>query len=82
MIILPHSISAFKIREHGLQTRETLRIFDTRPQCDGGSGSFGSVRINECYAVLLVFLYGLIASTVVMVCELFWKYKNYVVKFD
>lgn len=69
-------LSVFKIREHGIQTRETLKIYDSRPKCDSNAGSFGSVRLSECYAVLLVLLYGMGTSVVLALCEILWKHKN------
>lgn len=69
-------LSAFKIREHGLQARETKRIYDSKPQCDSSGSSFGSVRIQDCYAVLLIFLYGLIACILIVFCEMLWNSKE------
>lgn len=72
--------SVFKIREHGLQMRETLKIYDSRPTCDSGGSTFGSVRLSECYAVLLVFFYGAVASVIIVLCEFLWKHKNNALK--
>lgn len=72
--------SVFKIREHGIQMRENLKIYDTRPKCDSIGSSFVSVRLNDCYAVVLAFAYGVIASISIMICEIIWKNKGKIIR--
>lgn len=65
-----------KIREHGIQTRERLRIHRMRPKCEFSDGkNFGSVRISDIYAAILMFAYGLIITFLIFCGELFMKSK-------
>lgn len=66
--------SMMKIREHGLQAREAQRMVTKRPQCQSG-GSFGSVRLSDCYAAGLIFVYGLLISICVFGIEKLIKFK-------
>lgn len=61
--------SAFKIREHGLQQRLNQKIYRKRPVCEGHEQNFGSVRIIDCYAALLVLAYGYIISILLLILE-------------
>lgn len=68
--------SIMKIREHGVQTRERLRIQRMRPKCEFNDGkNFGSVRLIDCYAAILMFAYGLIVSFLIFCGEVFMKSK-------
>lgn len=62
--------SVFKIREHGIQARENLKIYAKRPQCSASGSSFGSVRFTECSPIVLVLVYGFAASIILLVLEL------------
>lgn len=73
-VTLPLSI--MKIREHGVQTRERARIYRTRPKCEFSDGkNFGSVRVIDCYAAVLMFAYGLLLSFFIFCCEVFMRSK-------
>lgn len=61
--------SIMKIREHGIQTRERLRFFKLRPKCDSDGKSFGSVRLMDCYAALLILVYGYLAALIMFCLE-------------
>lgn len=61
--------SLFKMREHGIQKREMKKIYADRPTCDSQRSNYGSVRMKDCYAVALIFLYGIAASAAVLVFE-------------
>lgn len=63
------NFSLFKIREHGIQSRVVSKIYHKRPVCNAHGQSFDSVRLIDCYAALLVLLYGFLASFVVMIGE-------------
>lgn len=56
-----------KLREHGIQDRERLRLYRIRPNCDPVGKNFGSVRLNDCYAAILILGYGFFGS-VMMLC--------------
>lgn len=69
--------SAFKIREHGIQTRESLKIYAKRPQCTARGSSFGSVRFTECSPVVFLLAYGFAASFILLIIELLLnRYSN------
>lgn len=61
--------SLFKLREYGIQKRETKKIYSDRPSCDSERSNYGSVRMKDCYAVGFIFLYGIFASIVVLIFE-------------
>lgn len=61
--------STFKLREHGIQERQNLKIYRKRPLCDNHGQNFGSVRLIDCYAALLVLAYGFITSLLLFACE-------------
>lgn len=60
-----------KIREHGIQTREMLRVYKMRPKCDSDGKNFGSVRLIDCYAALYLMAYGFLASFLIFCVEKF-----------
>lgn len=62
-----------KIREHGIQSREHLRMETEKPKCQAVGKSFGSVRLIDCFSAVLIFVYGLIASILVLGMETFVK---------
>lgn len=64
-----------KIREHGIQSRERSRIYKMRPKCDSDGKNFGSVRLIDCYAALLILVYGFLISLLVFGVEKFFKSK-------
>lgn len=58
-----------KIREHGIQIRERSRVYTKRPTCDSNGKNFGSVRLMDCYAAVLIFAYGCVASFLIFCIE-------------
>lgn len=68
--------SIMKIREHGIQTRERLRFFKLRPRCDSDGKSFGSVRLMDCYAALLILVYGYLAAFIMFCLEKSVEFKQ------
>lgn len=64
-----------KIREHGIQSRERLRIYKMRPKCDSEGKNFGSVRLIDCYAALLILVYGFFISLFTFCVEKMLKSK-------
>lgn len=57
-----------KIREHGIQARERGRIYSSKPTCASGQ-NFGSVRLIDCYASLLILGCGFIISAIIYCIE-------------
>lgn len=64
-----------KIREHGIQSRERSRIYKSRPKCDSDGKNFGSVRLIDCYAAILILVYGFFAALLIFFVEIFTKAK-------
>lgn len=64
-----------KIREHGIQSRERARVYRSKPKCTSDGKNFGSVRLIDCYAAILIFVYGFFAALFVFGAEMFMKYK-------
>lgn len=64
-----------KIREHGIQSRERLRIYKMRPKCDSDGKNFGSVRVIDCYAAFLILVYGFLISLFIFCVEKMLKSK-------
>lgn len=62
-----------KIREHGIQLRQKSRFYTNRPKCDSDGKSFGSVRLIDCYAALLILVYGFLISFLIFCAEKFLK---------
>lgn len=62
--------SALKIREHGIQLRERARAMISKPKCDSDGKNFGSVRLIDCYAALMVLVYGFGAAMLTFGAEL------------
>lgn len=58
-----------KLREHGIQDRERLRLYKSRPTCDPVGKNFGSVRLKDCIAAFLIFGYGLLGSFIMLCIE-------------
>lgn len=75
MFIFIYRYSLYKFREHGIQTRERSKFYAEKPVCSSSSQNFGSVRIIDCYAALLVFCYGIAASISMLFVEHLFKRK-------
>lgn len=58
-----------KIREHGIQLRERGRIYTNKPKCSATGQNFGSVRLIDCYASLLILACGFIISVIIFCIE-------------
>lgn len=71
-----HTNSTFKIHEHGIQQRELNRIYSKHPKCNSNGQSFGSVRLIDCYAAILVLCYGFLFSFVTLLLEMLLKYRE------
>lgn len=68
--------SVFKIREHGIQARENKRIYSQKPVCDSRDKNFGSVRLTDCYAAILILIYGFALSFGIFLIEKLMKYRK------
>lgn len=61
--------SLFKIREHGIQSREIRKYFRNRPICSSQGQNYDSVRLIDCYAALLILAYGCALSLMLLLAE-------------
>lgn len=68
--------SLFRVREYGIQARENKKIYRKRPICDAQGKTFDSVRLIDCYAALLMLLYGFSASLLIMGLEIVAKWQK------
>ncbi|KAJ9593926.1 hypothetical protein L9F63_014640 [Diploptera punctata] len=57
------------LREIGFMKREYARWYDPKPKCSDNSQAFVSVRLQDFYPALLMFLYGVILSLVFFFLE-------------
>ncbi|PSN34655.1 Ionotropic receptor 75b [Blattella germanica] len=57
------------LKEAGIIDREYKMWLTQKPACQGGVEGFASVRIKDFYPALLVWIYGLIFSTALLVLE-------------
>lgn len=62
--------SVLRIREHGIQLRERARVTISKPKCNSDGKNFGSVRLIDCYAALMVLVYGFLASLIFFGAEI------------
>jgi hypothetical protein len=53
--------------------REYKHWLPQKPQCSGNAGGFTSVRLQDIFPALLVFLYGIALAAVTLVLELLHK---------
>lgn len=68
-VILMILSSLMRIREVGLQSRETNRIYTKKPICEGHGKNFGSVRLTDCIFVVLILVYGIVVSLFAFLLE-------------
>lgn len=59
----------FRLREHGIQSREVDRIYTKRPKCLSHGQSFESVRLIDCQIVLTILAYGFVFSFIIFIIE-------------
>lgn len=67
-----------RIHEHGLQRKEHLRLFMTKPKCLGGGGNFESASLIDTGPAILILLWGMVITLVVFVCELILAHSNFI----
>lgn len=65
--------SLFKLREHGLQSISRLRRSTKKPICNSHVTRFESVRIVDCFAVIVMIFYGIAAALFLLCIELILK---------
>lgn len=68
-----HSFSLFKLHERGIQSLIFSQRGKRRPTCNSHAPRFESVRLVDCYAVALVFCYGIAASLILLFVEIILK---------
>lgn len=69
--------SLFRIREHGLQSREVSKIYTKRPKCSSHGQNFGSVRFTDCMFAAIVLGYGFLLSFIMLLVEKCLSWKKY-----
>ncbi|GBP33615.1 hypothetical protein EVAR_32113_1 [Eumeta japonica] len=62
-------IGLHRIKEHGLDTREYLKIYAEKPKCLGSGGSFVNVSVMDCYPAFLMLIYGYTVAFSLLVME-------------
>lgn len=62
--------SLFKLREHGFQSISRLRRSTKKPICNSNVNRFESVRIVDCFAVIVMIFYGISAALILLCVEL------------
>lgn len=71
LLYLPFSL--FKSREHGLQSILDSRRLSSKPTCDSQAAIFESVRIGDCYAIVLVYCWGIGGALIILFVEFICK---------
>lgn len=65
-----------RINEHGIQQRENLRYYTTKPKCLGGGGNFVSASLIDTYPAIMLLMWGTVIALVVFICEqIFARFK-------
>lgn len=67
--------SLFKIREHGIQSREIAKMYKKKPICTDGGTSFQSVRFIDCSMLVQFLGTGLAAAITVFAVEMLWHHR-------
>lgn len=65
--------SAYRILEHGIQSREKARVIISKPKCNADGKNFDSVRLIDCYAAFMVLVYGIAISILLFGTEILTK---------
>nr|AXY83433.1 putative ionotropic receptor 2 [Conopomorpha sinensis] len=60
-------------REVGLMDRSARRWFAKKPRCEQGSSSFVTVGLTDCLPAVQVLAYGMLASILVLIGEIFTR---------
>ncbi|XP_069698811.1 uncharacterized protein [Periplaneta americana] len=63
-------VSYRKLHERGLQVRENLRFYHTKPGCTHRGSSFVSVGVRDCYPALLLLLCGTLLAAILLAAEI------------
>lgn len=65
------TVAMFRMREHGIQTRENDLINFKKPVCSGGSGvTYLSIGLGDIKPAFLFLLWGFLAAFVVLLLEI------------
>lgn len=61
-----------RLREVGIQSRETDKIYTKRPSCAASAQNqiFEVTAFDDCDVVIYIFIYGLILSFIILILEL------------
>ncbi len=58
-----------RIQEHGIQKRENLRYYTTKPKCLGRGGDFASASLVDTGPAIILLGWGFGVTMVVLICE-------------
>ncbi|XP_037036713.1 ionotropic receptor 75a-like [Bradysia coprophila] len=73
-------IGMMRIQEHGLQQKENLRYYMTKPKCQGGGGNFVSVSLVDTGPAVILLGWGMGLTLVVFICEIVFAKFNVIRK--
>ncbi|XP_055698346.1 probable glutamate receptor [Phlebotomus papatasi] len=62
-------VSLFKMKESGVERRESSKLYMKKPICAAKGQNFDSVRLIDCYITIMIILLGYILSLVVFGLE-------------
>lgn len=60
----------FRLYEHGIQNRENIRYYTTKPQCSGTGGKFISVSIIDVQPAILLLCWGFVIASAAFLFEM------------
>lgn len=66
-----------RIHEHGLNKRENLRFYLTKPKCSSGGANFLSANLIDTGPVLMMFLWGIGITLTVFIFELIVGHRTF-----
>ncbi|KAG7302864.1 hypothetical protein JYU34_012847 [Plutella xylostella] len=73
-------LALLRIREHGLQSRENLLLYEKQPKCTSQNGNFVSVSMVDCYPVLLILCYGVFSAILLLAIEILYHRRTEMIK--
>ncbi|GAB0096805.1 uncharacterized protein DMENIID0001_123730 [Sergentomyia squamirostris] len=62
-------VQLFKLREHGIQSREIDKIYTKKPECSSQGKTFESVRLIDCHVIILIIACGYGLALIIFVFE-------------
>ncbi|XP_055699183.1 glutamate receptor 3-like [Phlebotomus papatasi] len=62
-------VSLFKMKEFGVEHRESSKLYQKKPVCSAKGQNFDSVRLIDCYMTITIILSGYAMSFIIFVLE-------------